>query len=1028
MAEPLSSLIRPHRGPVFPALERLAPPPPENVVAAEIEARSAPGDIVVELHGRGAWVARSAINRLRRVFDLESSALTRLVSEVVLRPPDLRHFDAALNAMAMQPSGNVGLRAAINEWFTSRCAQCGRPVVVEEFIWEGDAPAPSRKSYRCTACKSGDAGRLVPVDAEDLELAADVDTRRAWEALLARFPPRLADEDDLPDQVLELYTPRTLNAIAAITDRIERDLRPDSIAAALRLAVVHMALPASRLNSYPGRVAALRITGGRVRRTQDRQWRERNPWLVFEEGCRTVRAFVQRLESQTTGQTQARLGRDVATLLDGSANVVIQQGSSLAPDDLAGAATGADSGDGPARPRVRLVLAQLPTHWSAENLSFAYVATSLALGRDAASTLPLEALYLPTPRGEWAWDSAVLRRSLAAVRPALGPDARVVLMLDRAGAGGLVAGVLGGVAAGYRLSGAVLAEAGDEIAGTLEFLPPSAELPADIGPLPTPRRLDADGTNRPVTSAVPAASAAASQPGAADADPNGAFQLATVEQAVTDLAVGVLQARGEPARFERLLGEVLIGLDRLGHLRRLVGTQTFSETEDRAEAAAERAGVLDEVVPTKLEQRTPDAPPTSGPESDTSPYDASVPPSRSGNATGRAPTNGSSPAGPSWRDPSRPVRAPLAELQAGAAQPGDPGATPPGSDARTALAAEDPGPFVEPGSEATAPEPPDPALAPRPPARDILSEAIPTWTGIASGSDPVSLLLEIVMEELRRPDHPRLRELEPGRWWLREPADAAAARTPLSDRLEWAVFSLLSTSGGLTESAFFDRIATMFRGHDTPDEELVRACLDSYRAAEPGADGLLRTDDSLQGRTEEHGTIVGMLAEFGHRLGLRCWIAPREQRRLYRGAPLRELLSELEQRVYLPLVSQGASEALEAVDCIWYLRGKATFLFEMEWTAMLDEPVLRRGPRIASTDNLVRFLVVPPERTELVRLKIARSPLLRERMEEDNWHILKSDHVRSLWARDDASLESLEPMLGLDPEIEQQGEQLALFG
>jgi hypothetical protein len=139
------------------------------------------------------------------------------------------------------------------------------------------------------------------------------------------------------------------------------------------------------------------------------------------------------------------------------------------------------------------------------------------------------------------------------------------------------------------------------------------------------------------------------------------------------------------------------------------------------------------------------------------------------------------------------------------------------------------------------------------------------------------------------------------------------------------------------------------------------------------------------------------------------------------------MLSEVEQRVYLPLIAPGAVETLDSTDCIWYLRGKATFLFEVEWTAMLDEPVLRRGPRIESSETLVRFLVIPPERAQLVRLKLARSPLLRARMEEDNWHILKADHLRRLHAREEADLESLGPMLGLDPEIEKQGEQLALF-
>ncbi len=1023
MAEPLSSLIRPHRGPVLPALERLAPPPPDNLVAAEIDARTSPGDIIVELHGRGGWVARSGVNRLRRVYDMEASALTRLVAEIVLRPPDLRHLDAALNALAVQPRGNVGLRQAVNDPFTSTCANCGRPVIVEEFIWDGVASAPSRKSYRCTACRVGEV-RLAPVTREDVERAQETDDTVASAALRRRFPTPDPDHT-LPDQLLDLYTPRTLVAIQGIIERIESDLRAQSIQAALRLAVVHILLPSSRLNSYPGRGAALRISAGRVRPLADRQWRERNPWLLFEEGCRVVRAFAQRLEGAATGHIQARVGTDLGMLLDGTANVIVRQGNAASPG---GALRLPHRHDIPGtldpRSRIRLVLTQPPIHWTPENLGFAYLATAMALGPEEASSLPLEALFGPPPRTEWAWDAAALRRSLAGVGRVLADDARVVLMLDRTGPGGLVSGVLGGVGAGYRLDRAVLAETGEEISGTLEFAPPQSERPLDHDLPELPPALD----------------------------PAAPFQLETVEAAVSDVAVAVLQARGEPARFERLLGEVLIGLDRMGHLRRLVGTRTFSETEARADAGAAAVGMFTEAP---AHETTPVAEPTVAPEAE--PSTSETAPMRPVAKPLEGSSNGSgtdlASSATSWRDPLRHARAPMAvpiEVPVPAPSEGRPAeagadlddlavtvhaqrneaslqSDSAGSQASSvefdeARDATDPesGPSDDGTPMGDEPEPHDDPLT--------ASEPMASWDRTGSGSDPVSLLLEIVMGELRRRDHPRLRELEPGRWWLREPADIAAARSPLSDRLEWAVFSLLSTSGSLTESAFFDRVAGMFRGHDTPDEELVRACLESYRSGELAPDGMLRTDDSLQGRYEEHGNLVGMLAEYGHRLGLRCWISRREQRRQFRGAALSEMLSEAEQRAYLPLIAPGAVEALEAVDCIWYLRGKATFLFEVEWTAMLDEAVLRRGPRIESSETLVRFLVIPPERTELVRLKLARSPLLRARMQEDNWHILKADHLRRIHARDQADLEGLGPMLGLDPEIEKQGEQLALFG
>ncbi len=296
------------------------------------------------------------------------------------------------------------------------------------------------------------------------------------------------------------------------------------------------------------------------------------------------------------------------------------------------------------------------------------------------------------------------------------------------------------------------------------------------------------------------------------------------------------------------------------------------------------------------------------------------------------------------------------------------------------------------------------------------------------GADPVRITLDSIAAELHRADHPRLLEVEPGRWWLRDPADIEAARPPLADRVEWAVFSLLSTSGGIPAAAFDHRIASMFRGHDAPDEELIQACVNSYRWIAPDSDGLLQAAGTLQDRYREHGEVVATIGELGHRLGLRIWIAPREQRRRNDGRPIADMLSDVEQRVYLPLVTPGPAEALEQVDCIWYLRGKATFMFEVEWTAMLGEPVLRRGAQIPAGDTVVRFLVIPAARTDLVRLKLDRSPVLRARLEQDNWHILKAEHLRLLAAREQPSLDDLAPLLGLDPPIERLGEQLPLFG
>jgi hypothetical protein len=932
MGDPLASLIRPERAPMLPVLGRLAPPPPANLVEAELDARTAPGDIVIDLHGRGGFVARAAVNHLRRAYAFESSALTRLLADVVLRPPDIRHFDAAVKALTFQPRGNVSLHQALNDLYASTCATCGRAVIVEEFIWEGEAESPARKVYRCHICRDQLGGgelRTADVDEADLERQRSVELPGGTQAyLLGRFPI-LDEHNELPPALLGLYTPRNLIAIEAILERLKEDLRAAPLEAALRLSLLHVVLPASRLNSHPGRPTALRISNARFNLPAGRGWREHNLWHLFMEGCELVRGFLRSMEGTGGVTVQARLGEDLWSLMDGSVNVVLKRGSpALRSNEPALPPPAATAAEEAARARVQLVLTQPPPRWTTENLSFAYLASALVLGRDAAASLPLEALFGPTPRGDWGWEAAALRRSLAAVAPVLAPDARVVVMLEPGGPEGLVAGALGGVGAGYRLTGALLAEAGDEIGGTLEFTPPDG-----------PGR---DWLRSHVRSAPPP-------------QETSLFKLHDLQEAVTSLAVSVLQARGEPARFERLLAEVLVGLDRIGHLKRLVGTRAFSETVARSERAAEAMGLFGE-LPTAVRERAGHA---AGAEAAGGPGEGTETDGGSSKAVG----------------------------------PGAPGAergTRSGGRGRGGGAVDE-----------------DPLHA-------------------RAGIDHVSLLLDLIVHELRRPEHPRLQEIEPGRWWLRDRNDIADSGVSLSDRVEWAVFSLLSTSGGLSEEAFYERIAGMFRGHDTPDEALVRACLESYRA-EGRDEEELSTEDRLQARYAEHSELIGLLTEFGHRLGLRCWINKHEQKHQHRGVPLGSMLSELEQRIYLPLVSRGSAEALEQVDCIWYLRGRATFLFEVDWTAMLGDPILRRGRRIPTDERIVRFLVIPPERAELVRFKLDRSPLLRQAMDEDNWHIIKSDHLRTLVMSDGSDLSRLAPYLGLDPGIERQGDQLPMF-
>lgn len=316
----------------LPIFDRIGPAPSPALVAARIELHTGPGDVVADLFGRGGWVARAAVDLQRRGVSLESSPLTRMLAEVVLRPPDVRHLDAAFQGMAASPRGDTSLKVSVGDLFATRCATCARTLVADEVVWAAeDADTaghaqPISRHYRCTVCRDqrgGSEHRQAPLDADDLVRAMSDPGAAAMRSMLrARFPD-VAGAPELPDELLDLHTPRQLVGLGAILERIEADLRAAPVLAALRLALLHAILPSSRLATHPGRAAALRIAGGHVRPSSAAQWRERNPWLAFEDAFRSVRGFIQRLDGGALGSVQARLGEDLRSLGEGTATAVL---------------------------------------------------------------------------------------------------------------------------------------------------------------------------------------------------------------------------------------------------------------------------------------------------------------------------------------------------------------------------------------------------------------------------------------------------------------------------------------------------------------------------------------------------------------------------------------------------------------------------------------------------------------------------------------------------------------------------------
>ena len=177
---------------LLPIFDRLAPPASMADITAQIEAWTKPGEVVLDLNGRGGWVARAAIAGQRRAADLESLSLTRLLAEVVVRPPDVRHLDAAAQAISIRPLLEATVKKTIEQLFASTCPVCGRPVVLESLVWgpgdrRGGAGARRAMAKPGRAANSGQGrARQRPGRPQDGPSAASSAALRVTSSLAGR--------------------------------------------------------------------------------------------------------------------------------------------------------------------------------------------------------------------------------------------------------------------------------------------------------------------------------------------------------------------------------------------------------------------------------------------------------------------------------------------------------------------------------------------------------------------------------------------------------------------------------------------------------------------------------------------------------------------------------------------------------------------------------------------------------------------------------------------------------------------------
>jgi hypothetical protein len=387
----------PRRDTHFYLLARHRQPLPENIAAQFVEQFTVPNDLVVDPFAASDALIRAALERGRRVLASESNPIVAWAARVQATLPNARDINAALARLGDTRKEGDTLKAATEKLYTSRCAQCSESVTAEYFIWrrDGGKALLAEKIYTCPNC----GARRDDATEADRQKAQAAEARSLSYHLLVQ--KLLADDPaNTPHlkRLLELYTPRNLNALAGITQKLDAEFRDSASAQAdltrnvLSALLLHALDVGSSLYSSPGAMPTRNLPD---------EFIEVNVWRALEEAARGL----------SERPAALRLAKPAQVVASSAPAAFIGQGGARFLDDNAPGAQAALILSSPARLD--------PIFWE---LSFLW--TRWLLGKQAAA--PLEPLLDPK-RQRWGWYGDALIKSIADAARLLRPGAPAVV-------------------------------------------------------------------------------------------------------------------------------------------------------------------------------------------------------------------------------------------------------------------------------------------------------------------------------------------------------------------------------------------------------------------------------------------------------------------------------------------------------------------------------------------------------------------------------------------------------------------------
>ncbi len=249
---------------------------PENVAREYIAALTAPGDLVVDPFATTATVARVAQSMGRRALAVESNPLWAWLALSMARPPAATEINTALARLGDALKDGVPLRTHINQMYATPCASCHTLTPAEYFIHNRGGGLLQRH-YSCTHCG---ATRDDPATEDDLRRAQAFDAHGLhYHVAFERVVPADNLHAERIRKMLDVYTPRNLDALVTLTQKIDTLFRAPREREILTLLLLHLLDRGTSFYAAPDQPASLAV---------HKQFVEFNLWREIESAAHAL--------------------------------------------------------------------------------------------------------------------------------------------------------------------------------------------------------------------------------------------------------------------------------------------------------------------------------------------------------------------------------------------------------------------------------------------------------------------------------------------------------------------------------------------------------------------------------------------------------------------------------------------------------------------------------------------------------------------------------------------------------------------